>query len=636
LKKFLAYLIIFVNVRFLFGQMADTTSIFDEIRPEVEHPKEETLYIINPINISKPSINKIKSDAFYDSLESKSQNNKFTNQLHRLLIRNPTLIQTIPKNNQTAYFETYEGKYIRKIVLEQLDVFGPSVYDTSKKAKSWSERLGNSLHISTSKSSIKNFLFISEKEKIDPYILADNERVLRTIPSIQDARIFVVPIEGDNDSVDIKIVTKDVWPVGFAFEAFDVGYGNFSVWNNNILGMGQQLNFKAHYNLNEDPQYGYLASYRVPNIRNTFTTLAISHEEKWNYNANKVHLRRRFITPALKFGFGAGYEKVYEVRNYTTIDTTLNNVVIDYEYYDTWAGYSIPIRRIDQQNIRKTIFLSSRFQAYNYFSPQVVANNYLYEFFTRKIYLSSLGLTWQGYYNTRLVLGFGDTEDIPYGAMLKLTFGKEYNQYSDRYYLGTTIAISHYLENVGFISNKIETGAFYLNKFQQGIFNYEGTYISPLIGGNRHAFRTINRLNYLQGYNRFDDEYIELKNSEGIRGLNYNELKGNKRFYLNSEFVYYSPQYVYGFRFVYYAFIDAGLINYKNNTLFKNPLHSSFGIGVRIRNERLVFNTLQIQLQFFPFEPDLPFNNKRFVDVSGTPKLRIPEFADRVPSIVSY
>ena len=632
--RLLSFLILVPISVVQFGQIADTTDVFSEF-PNV---KEDTLIILNPKKNPVILLNRTKSDAFYDSLEIKSNNKPWTKQLHQLLVRKTQIVSKSNKDkNLTEYFDEYAGKYIRKIDIVQLEVFGPSVFDTAKKASHWSQRLGNSLHVPTSKSSLVNYLFIGEKEKVDPYILADNERILRSIPSIQDVRIYIVPLESSSDSVDIRIVTKDVWPIGLGFELLDVTYGNISGWNSNILGLGDELYFKLHFNGNEDPKYGFQGKYKISNIRNTLASLEVSHEEKWNLSINRIILKREFITPAIRLGFGGNYEKVTEDKDYSTIDTVFNDIVIDYEYYNGWIGYSFPLGKLNQQKIRKSLFVTTRALSYNYFSPNISEENFLYSFFDRNIYLSSLGITWQGYYNTRLVLGFGDTEDIPYGAMAKITAGKEYNEYADRYYLGGTFTLSQYIDNFGFISNKIEAGSFYnKKKIEQGSFNYEGSYISPIYGTQRHFFRTFIRLNYEQGYNRYNDEYIELKHREGLRGIDFFNLKGNKRGFINTEFVYYSPQYLYGFRFVYFTFADIGIINYKHTTLLKNPFHMSIGLGIRIRNERLVFNTLQLQFQFFPFESELPRSSKTYVDASGMPRLRIPEFAKQMPEIIEY
>jgi hypothetical protein len=92
-------------------------------------------------------------------------------------------------------------------------------------------------------------------------------------------------------------------------------------------------------------------------------------------------------------------------------------------------------------------------------------------------------------------------------------------------------------------------------------------------------------------------------------------LKGDKRLFLNNEFVYYSPHYLYGFRFVYYAFADAAIINHSKGALFDNPMYLSAGIGLRLRNERLVFNTIQLQFNFFPLSPGLTNSDTEFINL---------------------
>ena len=64
---------------------------------------------------------------------------------------------------------------------------------------------------------------------------------------------------------------------------------------------------------------------------------------------------------------------------------------------------------------------------------------------------------------------------------------------------------------------------------------------------------------------------------------------------LYTEIVLFSPYHPLGFRIAFFGFADFGLIGYSPN-IFKNEFYTSLGIGVRLRNERLVFNTIQIRL----------------------------------------
>ncbi len=620
MKKIIIYIICFCLLPFakIFGQKADSSSF----------------YFFH----SQDSTNFIGDSLISDTSGGKNQKN-WGHEISRLFMVPPKTSSGGDddyKYNRSSYFSNYNGKIIRKISIVQLEVFGSSVIDTNAQPHLWIEKLGNSLHISTNKSSIRNYLFINENERIDAYILANNERILRELPSVQDARIYVVPLKNNSDSVDINILTKDVWPLGLGVEILDIGYGNLGVWNNNVLGLGHILGYTGYYNFDKEPKYGYMTRYRIPNIGNMFISLDLSHYDKWNYMANKVYLSRNIITPVVRLGGGIGYEKVDQILNIETYDSIIKDAKANFEYYDFWAGYAFPLSKMVNFKMKKSIFFSVREQIYHYFDRPQVEQDYLYYFQQRKVFLSSVGYTLQGYQNTRLIYGFGDTEDLPYGAMIKLTGGYEWGEYFNRYYFGATFTYSKIMEKLGYLSTSVDFGGFIKNWAEQGVFSYNLLHISPLIGNGKHLFRNFTRVNYEQGYNRYRDEFIEIGKDYGVRGLDYFNLKGDRRFYVNSEFVYYSPLHFYSFRFVFFTFIDAGVINFEKETLFKNTPYSSLGLGIRIRNEKLVFNTLQLRFCYFPGSGNIPLSDKQIYDMSGVPKYRMPDFTKQRPEIINY
>lgn len=585
----------------------------------------------------------VKRAVFFDSLKAKADQKSWSRQLHRLLVIDTREDSDAVSQNgydRTHYFAQFKGKQIRRIEIKQLDIFGSSVTDTIPKTQNWSQKLGNSLHISTHKSILKTYLFFEEGERIDPYLLSDNERIFRTIPNIHDARIYLIPVEGNPDLVDVRIVTKDVWPIGVGLEVFDYLYGNVSLWSNNMLGLGHQLKYTAFYN--SDPalerKYGYKAEYRIPNIGNTFTTLEVKHEDTRNQLTTKVHLSRNFIFPSMLFGGGVGYEKNFHVANFETLDTTYKAVKSDHEYYDIWAGYSIPIRTNENRNLRKSFFASARGSLIKYLVRPEVDEKTFYHFHNRQLMLTSIGFAWQGYHSTHLVYGFGKTEDLPLGAMIKLTGGVESSEFANRFYYGAEFTISRHFSTIGYLVNSFEYGTFHNGSPEQGAFKYKLHHLSPRVGGERHSFRHITEIGYNQGYNRFDDEYasvFEGQNTNG-EGLNYLKIRGNKGIYANSEVVYYSPQYLYGFRFVYFLFLDFKAVNAEVPTLIDNPIYSRFGVGVRIRNERLVFNTIQIRLHFIPPYSNFSGRTGDIIEFTGFPEAQIPEFTNRKPELIKY
>ncbi len=584
------------------------------------------------------SNNQKKSNQFFDTLAAITGKRNWSSELYRLIVQNPAKedVNTKLEVDRSQVFAVHQNKIIRKIIIRQLDVFGPSIFDTAHKADNWSEKMGNSVHIATSKRFITNSLFFAEGERVDPYLIAHNERVLRSIPSIQDSRFYIIPVEGSWNEVDILIVTKDVMPYGFSWEVFDVAYGQASIWNTNLLGFGHGFNYTVYYNLNREPNYGYSLAYRINNISNTFFSLDLQHTNRDKYLSSSFNIERNFISPVIRFAGGLASGKTKRIFSLETIDSTLGNTTAENIYNDIWGGYSQPIESTNDFNLRKDFFVTARTHTINFIERPEVRENYLYQYHNRRLYLLSTGLVWQGYHITNLVYNFGNTEDLPYGAMIKLTGGYEESEFSNRPYFGSTISVSKYFSKYGYFLSGLDIGGFYRSEIEQGTINYNFQYITPLMGSFRHQCRNFVTLQYVNGINRFEDEFTAIESRYKIRGINNQLIRGNKRMNISNELVYYSPQYILGFRFVYYCFADALIVNSNNNYLYHNPVYISTGVGVRIRNERLIFNTIQLQFTLFPLTPGLNENDKEYLNFTNYPQYRIPEFAERKPQQVKF
>ena len=91
--------------------------------------------------------NQIKYDQFYDSLVTKASKNKITKTaLDLLLVNQPAYGKFIGIENirNEEYYKYYSGKKIRKIEIIELDVFGPTLRDTSKTTTRWLQEAGTS------------------------------------------------------------------------------------------------------------------------------------------------------------------------------------------------------------------------------------------------------------------------------------------------------------------------------------------------------------------------------------------------------------------------------------------------------------------------------------------------------------
>ena len=230
--------------------------------------------------------------------------------------------------------------------------------------------------------------------------------------------------------------------------------------------------------------------------------------------------------------------------------------------------------------------------------------------------LGSVSLTKRNFLKSLRIRGFGKTEDIPSGGSLSAIVGKEFNQFTDRFYFELDGTFGRYLPSIGYINCGIAAGSFFKNGIgEDGLVAVNSTYFSDLIKVNKMQVRQFIFFTYTRGFNRVLDQTISLKgkwkSDEDLHPL------GNKRITLGFETVYFMPWYTYGFQFALFHRFDLNLISTDSgNLLGKKSLFPSLRAGVRIVNENLVLPTFSIDLAYFG--NNLYYNSGWEVKISTT------------------
>ena len=80
---------------------------------------------------------------------------------------------------------------------------------------------------------------------------------------------------------------------------------------------------------------------------------------------------------------------------------------------------------------------------------------------------------------------------------------------------------------------------------------------------------------------------------------------GHQRLSFHAELITYSDLYLYNFRFLFFGFGDLGLIGPSDESIFNQQAYTGIGIGLRVRNENLVFKTFQIKFAYYPTITDI-------------------------------
>ena len=189
--------------------------------------------------------------------------------------------------------------------------------------------------------------------------------------------------------------------------------------------------------------------------------------------------------------------------------------------------------------------------------------------------------------------------------------------------------------NLGYLYGKVEFGGFLdeVDHINQGVFNLKMDYFTNLFIINRFKVRHFLQFNYSRGVNRYLDEYITINDRYGITGFYDERVKGVQKVTASYEAVSFSPYYFFGFRFAFFGFLDFGFISNEEPILL-TKLHSGYGFGIRIKNERLVFETIQIRLGYYPTISDIQF--PFLLDLSGEKRLNPQNFYVTKPDLVKF
>ncbi len=563
---------------------------------------------------------------FYDSLKAKAERKNLTKILYDLVVIPPARTnnaKAIERNIDN--YNDQSGKIIRHIFFRRLNAFGSTLNDPKASLENEYKYFLNKTHLKTREYIIKNYLLIEENDSLVPMKVSESERIIRQLPYIYDARIVVIPVS--NTEVDIMVITKDIYSLGLMAEIHGYNVGKISLFDKNLLGFGHELEFETPYDYRNYNSMGFGATYVMKNISRTMINVKLQYRDVFNRRDAGFDVSRKFYTAYTKYAGGISVNESYALEN---LDTLTLPQPVEYNNFDIWLGRSY---LIDDNYTRAVI--SGRYINNNVWNrPEITSTSY-YEYQKYKIYLASFSLVSQRFYKSNLIYNYGRSEDIPYGGILELTYGKEFNEFLKRDYISIRAAFGNFVPNVGYIYGRGLLSTFTKeNKTQQGLFQMHFKYISDLYNFKSHRLRLFGTLDYSRGFYRYDDEFLHIGEDNGIRGFKNDSLFPDQRLYLNLEAVAFSKAFLYGFRFALFGFADVVLLARDKNFYEYDNIISGLGIGLRIRNENLIFNTFQIRFGIYPGAP--PNSILQYVDIDGEKLLNPPGFDPRAPGVTEF
>ncbi len=498
-------------------------------------------------------------------------------------------------------YKKYNQKIIRSINIKQVSPFARNILDTIDFSTNKLEKTLSKLRFQTKKSIIINTLTFKKGELVNIPSINESERMLRSLGFITDALIVLEPANIDTTLVDILIITQDAYPYGIS-GTISTNKFRAGIYSKNVFGYGLEMNHLIDSRATEKNKFGYHENILWDNIYGSFISFNAEVNNTVNDNYVNLGFNKDFYTPETKYAGGINLRRNLKVP----VDSTDENKIYnnyDYLNRDMWFGRSFFISSTNYFN-RSTVGLLGQV-IINKFSnlPDSLRNEAYYT--PNYYFFTGLSFNKRSYYKNTLIYNYGRIEDVPYGFLSSITFGINTNDKKNRMYLGGHFSVgSAIVPNKGYIYFSADFNSFFFKTNPERTLMRFGTrYISSLKKFGNNQFRYFVSSYYTKAMHLDHSQYFYLtQSSPGITSYRSHDLRGTQKFVLNSESVLFTPTDIYGFKVVPFSFADIGWIS-ENKVLFATKPYYSVGIGIRIRNDHLVFNTIQLQLAYFPRIP---------------------------------
>ncbi|SIT94587.1 hypothetical protein [Pontibacter indicus] len=533
-------------------------------------------------------------------------------------------------------YERHNYKVVRNIRIMTLDALGYSINDTTRVPRSFLEKAGNSLHVKTRRHLVRNKLLFERMEPLEPLALVESERLLRQTEYLLDARIIVDERTTTEDSVDVLVITKDIFSLGGSGSYTpSSGAGRVALRELNFLGLGHQIRGSYRFNMNAPRSWETTAGYTVENIGNTYITADINYFDQNYYKERSAFLRRDFFATNTRYAGAIGASKIDERLLLPPVpeDTIQRFADVGYNRQDFWLGRSFKFKSYNLGfEPRGRLITALRVINTNFYTKPTE------NFQDNILGIASVGYSVRRYYKDRYLYGFGRTEDVPAGTLASISYGYERGDLFYRRYFGLDLSFARYNKEFGYLYGRAGYGSFIRGgTWEQGLLELESLYFTRLYENGNWKLRHFILGRGTIGVNRNPEELLSINNEEGLRGFRSGLLRGNRRVVINYEANLYTPFSLFGFRLATLAFADVAWLSYGNKTSpFKSTPYPGFGVGIRFRNEYLSFSTIQILVGYYPKIPaNENFNNLRIYESSRS-YFEFEDFRFKQPGIPEF
>jgi hypothetical protein len=456
-------------------------------------------------------------------------------------------------------------------------------------------------------------LFFKEWDVFDPSIVAYNEKWLRDLNYIQDAKITAIVTPYDTNQVDLLVVTKDLFSYGGEVLINNKDAYAAKLNSINFLGTGNSVQVIQNFENQRSPKSGWGYDFGLTNLMGSFISINVGMNQFGNNLANNIlsarknyiSVQRPILHPNSKWLGGMEYLETVNENVFPRKWDTIFNQKLNYnlKHKDIWIGYQLTKNKKQIKLNEYRQFIQFRHFENNFKERPI---DYLLQldrnYQNLKADFLSYTLVRQSVYRTRYLYGLGRYEDLPIGQSLTWTTGRYEIELDRSAYLGFKFEqyklskkenYTHIIANIAssYINRSLQDFRFLASLEQFSKLKYLN---------NGYGYRQIVNLSFTQTLKNKYNEALRINSIYGIPQLNKEQIKGGTRISANWETVLYNNRPILGFKSAPFVFGNLTYIRTVGNPILKGDIYTALGSGLRIRNENLVFGTIELKGCYFP------------------------------------
>jgi hypothetical protein len=482
-------------------------------------------------------------------------------------------------------------KTIRTVTIERMQVF-----DTP--TGNFLESAANSLHWTTTETTVRNELLFHEGDRLDQALLDETERNLRALPILTGAWVQVV---GDStDSVDVVVRTRDKWSLGGRV-SYHQGGGlstmGMSLVEGNMFGNGQSVGVGYVYQEEDRASHGMSVELADRRLFSSRWGASLKHANGRNLTITSLEVGRPYYSDAATWAAGALFDVSRERLRY------YNSAVLVRDSY----------RSQDRQGAWASISNGEALRLYTgvgYLRARSDADpSFLQTLDNVDMGTVSFGLMRREYYKSGYLNSLGMVEDVPTGFHLNVAAGYGRNALrSDRPLVHLRALWQHAL-HVGtryYVGYEVRGSTFF-----QGRSSTDSRVAAQLVQHVRllPQHTLVARLQTMLGSNWSSSVQPSVGSSGDLRGYANYTLAGHRIATGNIEYRFTPNVTLWIFKLGGAIFHDAGAAWEDGERWAGEHFRHTTGFGLRIENTIRGGNDL-LRIDF-PFSHD----GKRFTQV---------------------